>query len=435
MKASAPEERGAWAWFALGVLVLATYAGAMNRQLLALNLQPLKVELGLTDMQIGSVIGLGPGLCAGLGGLLLGVMADRGRRPLVLAACVVFWSLATGGLALADSYLGLLAGVVALAMGESSLGPVVASMIPDLFRDHRRVTANVILSGAGGMASGVATILAGLLVAWVTQLRDLLPPPLSAAPPSKAAFLFVAALGIPVAAAILTIRDPRPPAGLGVAADLRGFLRRHGPVMVGVYVAFAMQTFGVAAIATWTPAFLARRFGMDVGDVGAALGSAVTAGGLAGAVAAYLAFRAVAGRLGDRGPWVIYVAGVLMATAPIGMLLVARSAAQVLFLVFLTVVLISMAGSHIASIIQQISPAQLRGRAFAVATLVMSVIPGASPPLVGLLSDRLAPRAGGAGGLLVAMVLCSTLGLALSAALLLAQRPAVSRLVSDLDAE
>jgi MFS family permease len=72
------------------VLALLTALSAltfMDRQILAVLLQPIKQEFGFSDLQIGLITGLGFALTFAVLGIPLGRLADRQERRSLIAWC------------------------------------------------------------------------------------------------------------------------------------------------------------------------------------------------------------------------------------------------------------------------------------------------------------------------------------------------------------
>jgi len=376
-------------WLVLAVLIAATYAGVLNRQLLTLATETIKTELHLSDMRVGVIMGLVPGVAAGLGALCLGALADRAPRQYVLAGSILVWSLATAGLGITGSVIGVTLGVIALALGESALGPLVNAIIPDLVQEQRRVLANLITTAAGTMALGIATMMAGLLMGFVEANRSVFPDSLAAVPNWKLSFLLAAALGLPLAAMVLGIGKIPSPAESATTASggIGQYIRRHGMVLLGLSGCFAMQGLGSAAFLSWFPSHLVRRFGMIPADVGPLLGMVILSGSLFGLLVTFGMSRWLYPRLGKRSPYILYRFGVLAAVVPTLVLLIAPTAHVALGLLFCIFTLVGGAGGHIATIVQDVTPPRFRGRLFGAIILLMSLIPALGPMLVGAISD------------------------------------------------
>src|SRR5215469_4717927 len=97
------------AWYVLAVLAVATLCAVVDRQILLLVVDPLKHDLGLKDLQIGEILGLGPALFAGLAGMPLAWLADRYDRRAVLVACILLWSALTAACGLTNTFIQLFA--------------------------------------------------------------------------------------------------------------------------------------------------------------------------------------------------------------------------------------------------------------------------------------------------------------------------------------
>ena len=67
----------------------------VDRQILALMVGPVKADLNLTDTQFSLLHGLAFSLMYAFMGLPIARLADRHSRPVIIAAGVAFWSLAT----------------------------------------------------------------------------------------------------------------------------------------------------------------------------------------------------------------------------------------------------------------------------------------------------------------------------------------------------
>src|SRR3546814_10917773 len=110
------------------------------RQMLSLVAPALQTSLGFSDLQLGMLQGLGMAVFASVASYPMGWLADRYGRRLILALGVACWSLATGLFAFQQSFGGLFAATIGIAIGEAGLEPIVFALIPDLFFEDRKST-------------------------------------------------------------------------------------------------------------------------------------------------------------------------------------------------------------------------------------------------------------------------------------------------------
>ena len=71
--------------YTLAILTLLSALAFMDRQVLSVVIQPIKLEFELSDLQIGLVTGLGFALTFGLLGVPMGKLADRRNRRSLIA--------------------------------------------------------------------------------------------------------------------------------------------------------------------------------------------------------------------------------------------------------------------------------------------------------------------------------------------------------------
>jgi predicted MFS family arabinose efflux permease len=157
---------------------------------------PLEADLRINQTQLGLLATVSSGLGA-LAAPMAGVLADRTNRVRLLAISILTWSAALVGGGLATSYVWLLLSRLALGAAVAAAGPMVASLIGDLFppadraRTYGWVLTGEILGAGLGLLAGAA--IAGALT-W------------------RAPFFLLAAVGLGLAA-ILWRLLPEPGRG------------------------------------------------------------------------------------------------------------------------------------------------------------------------------------------------------------------------------
>ncbi len=135
-----PVRRATNAWGVLALLFLANMLNFFDRTIPAIIAEPVRVEFGLSDLQLGLVAAAFTVVYA-VAGVPLGRLADAGSRKLIMAVGLVIWSLATGLNGYVWSFASILAVRMAVGIGEASYGPAAMSMVGDLFVSGRRSRA------------------------------------------------------------------------------------------------------------------------------------------------------------------------------------------------------------------------------------------------------------------------------------------------------
>jgi len=128
------------AWYVAVVLMACNTLSFIDRQILGLLVTPIKLELGLSDTQIGLLQGLAFGVFYTLLGLLMGRIADSGNRRNLVAAGILCWSVMTALCAGARSFAALFVARMGVGIGEATLSPSAFSLLADYFPRERLAT-------------------------------------------------------------------------------------------------------------------------------------------------------------------------------------------------------------------------------------------------------------------------------------------------------
>ena len=259
------------AWLLCGVYTLSI----MDRQLVAILVEPIRKEFVLKDWHMGLLSGLAFALFYTTLGVPLARLADRNNRVKIMAVSLLVWSAFTGLTGIAKTFVHLLIARVGVAVGEAGCNPAAYSLIGDYFEARRRATALSIFQMGGYIGSFLGLLLGG----WVGHTYGW-----------RAAFLLVGLPGIGVALLMkLTLRElPRgfsdpvravvepPPVGKVV----RDLLAKTS--FVHLAFAAALHNFAVYGVGNWYAAFLMRSHGMNVAKAGTILAICTVIGGAAG---------------------------------------------------------------------------------------------------------------------------------------------------------
>jgi MFS family permease len=199
----------AYAWFVVGVLLLAYTLSFIDRMILSLLVGPIRADLGISDTQMSLLMGFAFAIFYSLLGVPLGWLADRGNRKALIVGGVAAWSLMTAVCGLARGYGGLFLARIGVGVGEATLSPAAYSMLGDYFPRERLGRAMAVYSIGVPLGSGVALVAGAFVVRFVTEGAPVPLPLLGALEPWRLAFLIVGLPGLLVAALIaLAIREP-----------------------------------------------------------------------------------------------------------------------------------------------------------------------------------------------------------------------------------
>lgn len=420
------------AWYAIAILSVTVLYAVVDRQVLMLLAQPLKTSLSLSDTQIGSLQGLGAALFAAIAVVPLGWLADRIDRRLLLMCCILVWSAAIAACGLATSYGGLLLCVALLAAGEAGLTPVVFALIPELFPERQRMTANFIYYSATILGSGAGIVIAGAVVEHIGLFVPLFPEGLFAGETWRLVFFVVAVPGPFLALAIALIRmNKRLPRSRSVAPvivaaaaedapKLLDHLASNWKAIVGVFAPYGLALLGANAVLVWLPVILMRDFGLSAGAVGAGLGSAFIVGSVAGLGIVALIANYLRSKWGDKTPVRLSQFGYLIYAMLAPLYLFARSPSEI-FLIATILMGVGVGGNSLMpTLLQNLAPGPLRGRVFAISTVISTLFLVISPIAVGFLSDHVFAQPGGL--LKAAVVVCAPAFLVASLTFRLAEK-------------
>lgn len=405
------------AWYAVFVLAFMYWVSILDRFIISLLVDPIKRDLGISDVQFGMLNGLAFALTFCLFGLVLGTLADRVSRRWVIYAGVSVWSLATAACGLAQQFWHLLLARVGVGVGEAALNPSATSMIADLFPRERLTTAMAIYGLGATVGAGCAYFFGGMIVDLVSHTDAIVIPVLGALRSWQAVFLIVGVPGVLFALLIFTVPEPLRrgqrkrdqslswPKAYG---DLLKFIGSRRRFFRCHYIAFAFASSVVAGCGIWYPAHMGRTFGWSASHIGLALGVTLTAAAILSQVVTGRVVDAMF-RRGVRDAQLRWYAGCLTAATPVG-IVATTSANPWVFIIcigmFLT--LISSLPTCAATALNLVTPNELRGTGIAFWTATSGLVGSASGPmLIAMFSEQLFTGPSGIGfGMATLMGIC-----------------------------
>ena len=380
------------AWYVVAALLLVSTLGYVDRLIMSFLIEPIKHDLGLSDTEVGLIAGLAFALLYVFAGIPIGRLIDTRRRVAVLAVCVLIWSAATAASGLAVGFMSLFFARVWVGAGEAAVGPAAVSLVGDYFPpDKVQRPLGIFTVGlyAGG---GLALILGGQLIAYLTQLGKVDLPLLGTMSAWRMTFLL---LGLPggllAVLLVMTVREPIR-RNYAVAADQRGaiiFFRQHRKLLLLTMFSVIMWGFNSYGLLNWYPAMLMRSYGLSTQEVAWTYGPAFLLGGTLGALGLAPMTRFVAAR--GRSDAVFVVCFFSMTLMGISSLVgpLMPTAAGVIVVSFVNLFGSSMTVAGVYAIITTVSPGPLRGLYTGIYMSVMNITGGAfGAVIVGLLTDH-----------------------------------------------
>ncbi len=378
-------------WRVLFLLFLANLLNFFDRTIPAILNEPIRLEWGLDDLQLG-IIAAAFTVVYAVAGLPLGRLADRGSRTRVMGWGIAVWSAFTAANAAAWSFGSFLVARMGVGVGEASYAPAASSLIGDLFPAERRSRA------LGIFMLGLP---AGLMLAFFS-----VGPLVAAFGDWRAPFVVAALPGFVLAAFLFVLREPergasekvRAAAGAEVADPVRSVLRTRTIlwlILSGITINFAAY----AGNGFLVP-MIQRYFGLELTAAAVTTGFIVGVTGLVGLTAGgWVADRVY--QRSERGRLVFGAASLLVAAAATAAALASGRGSLVLFAVLFGLGWLAQY-SYYTSVypaIQDVVEPRLRATAVALYFAGMYLLGGAfGPVVVGGLSDALAESARAAAG-------------------------------------
>jgi MFS family permease len=129
---AAPSRDGEWTrWYVLLVMVGVYALSIADRYVISTLLEPIRIELQLTDSGIAFLTGTALALFYVLFGFPLSWLIDRYSRRNIIAISVIVWSAMTTASGLAMNYWQLLVSRIGVGVGEAGGTPGASSILSD----------------------------------------------------------------------------------------------------------------------------------------------------------------------------------------------------------------------------------------------------------------------------------------------------------------
>jgi len=278
------------AWFVTIVLMLANTLAFVDRQALALLVQPIKQDLHASDTAMSLLYGLSFTLFYVGVGIPVARLADRSNRRNIIAASIFVWSLATAACGLVRSFGALFVARVGVGAGEAGFSPSAYSLLSDYFPRERLASAMGVYQMGVYLGGALALLIGGLVAGVLPPESSFTLPVIGAVKGWHVVFLALGVPGLLLSLLVLAIHEP---ARRGLTSDsgsvpltaLFSHVLSRKAAYFGIGLGFAMMILVGNGTGAWIPAFFGRKFGWTIAEIGARYGLIVFFCGTTGALA------------------------------------------------------------------------------------------------------------------------------------------------------
>ena len=386
-------EKSWYKWYAVGVLTAVYASSQVDRQIMAILLEPIKLELEASDTQMGFLVGLTFAIFYATLGMPIAMLADRVNRRNIITAAISIWSAMTVVCGYAANFVQLSLARIGVGIGEAGSTPPSHSIIADLFSPEQRGTA----MGVFALGVNIGLLIAYLAGGWLSENWGW-----------RMTFVAVGLPGLLIAALLyFTVSEPRRGSADRTTAapdpdtssDAPGFKAVAGHMwrvrsIRHLCIGATLAGFIGYGFVLWMPSFLVRSHGLSPTEVGLTL---ALMNGVIGALGTFTAgkltdvlsrrdvrWRAWVVTLG-KGGYVPFLAAVFMVDD--------LTTALVLY-----TIPAFFGGFYLAptfALIQSLVSLRMRALASSIVLFVLNIIGmGFGPQLVGIMSDWFAPEYG-----------------------------------------
>ena len=373
--------------YVLVVLTLVYTFNFIDRQLLSILQEAIKLDLSLSDAQLGLLTGFAFAMFYVTAGIPIARLADRSNRRNIVAVSVGLWSFMTAISGFVQNYLQLLLARVGVGVGEAGGSPPSHSIVSDIFPKKQRASALAFYSTGVNLG-----ILFGFLFGgWLNEFFGW-----------RVAFMVVGVPGIMLAILVrTTVREP-----------VRGLVEnkqasdKQVPFKDVITLLWQRKTFRHMALAcglnafagygtvNWLASFFIRTHEMSTGELGTWLALST---GLFGAIGVLIG-GILGDKLGGRDKrWYTWIPGLATIMVVPFMIIVLLTDNQYVALVcvFIPGTLQNVYLGNSIATTHNLVGLRWRSTASAILFFILNVIGlGMGPFAVGLLSDFLAPTLG-----------------------------------------
>lgn len=398
LRAVADHETGAYKWYVAAVLCAAHTIAIIDRFVMVLVTEPLRVAMHLSDTQLGLLQGTGFAILYCGFAVPLGAVADATNRRNLIMVGLTLWSLATVTAAFATSFEMLFATRILVGMGEACLVPAGMSLLAAYFAPANLARGTAIFGLGANFGYGFAFLGGGALLTALTATGGIALPGGAHLEPWQGIFMAAGLTAAPVLILLLWLREPSRAqhGGQGVNAHIASLrnglsyiatnLRSYAPfLLIG-----SMTAVTGYAVTSWSSSLFVRMHGLTPADAGKLIGLIGIFAGPLGTISGGIVLDRLRARDIAGAPLVVMGIGSIFALLFAGSAAFAPNLtlASGLFCLFVFESTFVLPALYVG--MQMLTPDRFRGIAASFNMMVYTLAGlGLGPAAVGAISDRL----------------------------------------------
>lgn len=377
--------RGYRAWL-LFVLLLVNLLNLADRQGLAAVVPALKVDLRLSDTQLGLILGLGFAIFYTLLGLPIARLAEHRNRARIVALSSAVFSAFVFLCSTSRSFAQLLLYRVGVGAGDAGFGPPVASLLGDHYPERRRAAAMTIIWLGAPLGALSGSVIGGRMAQhgdwrlWFTALS---------VPALLVALLVFFTLREPTRGLQDSVAHQGPPPPMWQV--VRFILGKQS--MVHVLIGAGLASIALNGIGQFWGRYYTSVFHLSLADSGRLIGTIAVVAMASGLALGGFGVSALSGR--DRR-WYVWAPAVALAlSTPLLMFGITRASIHdAIWLILLGHIALFVYYTPTLALAQNMVDASMRASASFLINVVFGLVGvGLGPTLIGVLSDAMAHRA------------------------------------------
>jgi MFS family permease len=358
----------------------------LDRSVIATLTQAIKLDLKISDFQVGLLQGLGLTVFNTVVGLAVARLAERKSRVIIISTALMVWSVAVASGSCARNFMQLVLVRIGVGMSDAGFMAPITSLLGDHYPPKQRASAWSIIN----LSAPIGALMGGILGGWIAQHYGW-----------RTALIIVGVPGLLLGiVSLTTLREPpRGYAEGGVASGETPppMMKAFGGLLAKrafrhVLIAAGLATLGVGTVAQFLYTFIVRTFPISFAKAGLVFGlvsflslsSGLLLGGFGGD-------RLV--RRDERWyAWAPAIAVLIGAPLHIAAFLQTDLPPAVL-LAMLASVCVYVFPAPTSAMIQNMASPLTRASAMYIYSFCLGIGAGVGSALVGLLSDIFARRA------------------------------------------